>query len=402
MKKTIWYISKYASPLKYGFASRHFYLSKEFNVLGYNSIVITSDSNHVAHFPKFKKIYNREYIEGVETFFIKTLKYKGSLSLKRILSWVDFEVKLFFMPKKKLSKPDVIIVSSLSLLTIINGFFLKKKFKAKLVFEIRDIWPLTIIETGRFQSSNLFVKVLALIERFGYKQSDVIIGTMPNLSEHVEKILGFHKKCYCIPQGVDNEVFSNPEPLPREYIDKYIPKNKFIIGYAGSIGRTNALETIIEASRLLSHNKKIHFLFVGEGDFLDYFQSKTKDLKNVTFAPKIKKTQVQTFLQHCNILYDSVKTTILYDYGLSRNKWIDYFYAAKPLIVSYSGYKSMINEADCGTFIPSENIDKLMETIILYSKMSEEEIETIGEKGKKWLIQNRTFARLASEYVRLL
>ncbi|MBU1011382.1 MAG: glycosyltransferase family 4 protein [Bacteroidetes bacterium] len=401
MKKNIWIISKYASPLKYGFASRHFYFAKEFNDLGYDTTVISSDSNHLVSFPKFKKRITIENIEGVRTIWLRTKKYKGANSIGRILSWIHFELNIRLLNKKKLPQPEVIIISSLSLLTILEGIRLKRKYKCKLIFEIRDIWPLTIIQLGGYSLNNPFVKLLQHIEKKGYEASDIIVGTMPNLAEHVTNVIGPNKKCYNIPQGLELSLFENPLPLEQNFIDQYIPKNKFIVGYAGSIGRSNALETIIDCALDLKENTNIHFAFLGGGDQLEDFKKKTEGLSNITFLPKVQKKQVQSVIQHFDVLYDSVKNINLYTYGLSRNKWIDYMYAAKPIIASYSGFPSMLNEAGCGTFIPAEDKAALKDIILHYASMSQDDRKEIGINGKKWLLQNRTFSKLALEYSKL-
>ena len=77
--------------------------------------------------------------------------------MRRILSWLDFEWQLLGLPKEKLQTPDVVIVSSLSLLTILNGLLWKVRYKCRLIFEVRDIWPLTVTEEGGFTSWNPFV-----------------------------------------------------------------------------------------------------------------------------------------------------------------------------------------------------------------------------------------------------
>ena len=147
----IWFISKYASPPLYAKApSRLFYLAREIEKLGNKVKLITSDSNHFTNIPNTRKVYNNEHQEGVDITWIKTKKYKKTASFARILSWFDFERRLFFMKLDPTEKPDVVIVSSLSIFTVVYGYFLKKKFKSFLVFEIRDIWPLTLIEEGGF------------------------------------------------------------------------------------------------------------------------------------------------------------------------------------------------------------------------------------------------------------
>jgi glycosyltransferase involved in cell wall biosynthesis len=401
MKSNIWYISKYASPLKYGFGSRHFYLASEFKRLGYNPVVISSDSNHLAKIPALQSTYSHEIIDGVDTWWIKTIKYKGSASIKRILSWIDFEMKLWFMPKKKIARPDIVIISSLSLLTILNGYLLKRHFGCKLIFEIRDIWPLTIIEEGGFNPWNPFVKLLAWVEKFGYKKSDIIVGTMPNLSEHVKEVTGQEMNCRCIPFGYNPSLYNSHEALPEGYEERYIPKNKFIIGYAGSIGITNALDTFIECASEMKDDFQIHFLLLGDGDLLNEYKTRVMGLPNITFEPKVNKAQVQTVLSHCHVLYFSTQDSKVWQYGLSLNKMIDYMMAGKPIIASYNGYPSMINEAQCGVFIPAESIPALKQVIYEYKEMPIDQLDLIGKRGKEWLLKNRSYDKIAQDYCKL-
>ena len=400
-KKCIWYISKYATPLKYGFGSRHFYLAREFSKLGHHPVMICSDSNHLAQIPKFKSVYTKEVIDGVETWWLKTIRYKGAASFRRILSWIDFELKLLLMPTKKVVKPDVVICSSLSLFTILNGYVFKKRFKCKLIFEIRDIWPLTIIEEGGFKSWNPFVLFLAWVEKFGYRKADIIVGTMPNLSEHVKSICGEELNCHCVPFGYDSALYDKQEPLPEGYEERYIPKNKFIVGYAGSIGLTNALEPLMECALKMKDNPHIHFLLLGDGDLFNEYKSRVSGLKNITFVPKVKKTQVQMFLRHCQVLYFSVHDSKVWRYGLSLNKLIDYMLAAKPIIASYSGYPSMVNEAQCGTFVPAKDVSALAEAIHEYEQLPKSQLDEIGKRGREWLLRNRPYEKIALEYYKL-
>jgi len=401
ISKCIWFISKYASPLKYGFASRHFYLSKVFSALGYRTIIISSDSNHLVEIPRRDRTYYHEVIDGIDTWWIRTVKYHGVKSFRRILSWIDFELKLWWMPKHGLPRPDVVIVSSLSLLTVFNGFLLKRKYGCKLIFEVRDIWPLTITEVGGFSSWNPGVMILTWVEKFGYRHADVIVGTMPNLTEHVTTVMGRPMNCVCVPSGYDPDIYDNLKALPEGYATHYIPRGKFIVGYAGTIGLSNALEPLIDCAIAMKDDKRVHFLLLGEGDLLETYKAQVQGLSNISFLPKVEKAQVNAVLNHCQILYFSVKESKVWSYGLSLNKLIDYMMAAKPIIASYSGYQSMINEAQCGRFIPVNDVPALRQVIEEYSKMSPGQLQEIGQRGKAWLISHRSSDKIAQDYCRL-
>jgi len=393
----LWYVSKYAVPVEYEFGSRHFSLSYEFIKKGLPTIVITSDSNHLITPPKLKSTYNLLYSQNtIPTIWIKTLKYKNASSFKRILSWIDFEIKLFVL-YFLLKKPKYVIISSLSFFTIINGIILKKIYKVKFLLEIRDIWPLTLLEVGKYNKNNFFIRILSYIEKKGYKNADKIIGTMPNLKKHIFNS-GIDKPAYCIPQG-----FRPDQIKPNLDVDNYFNlPNKFIIGYAGSVGKSNALDTLINCSLAFSKDERIHFVIAGSGECLEEFKELTKNNNNITFLGKIPKKDIPLLLSNLDLLYDSVKKSKIYEFGLSRNKWIDYMLASKPILASYSGYRSMINEANCGDFIEAENLSELKKHIIKYLNMSKGEISSIGENGNKWLIENRNFNKLASDYMRLI
>lgn len=404
MKKTVWFVNKYSKiPEENRVGSRDFMILKELARQEIYCLLITSDANHLATTPMFPSRYYHLLVNEVNVCWVKTLKYKTAKSIGRIFSWFSFEWGVFFLRKKKIfPDPDVVVVSSLSLLSIFNGLIIKKKYGCRLIFEVRDIWPLTIIEEGGFHKRNPFVIFLGLVERLGYKKADVIVGTMPNLQTHVEEVLGEKKQTFCIPMGVDNSQIEANFEINADYREKYFPKNKTIFAYVGTVGITNALDCFFECAVLLQNNKGVHFLIVGDGDLLEYYIQKTKNLCNVTFAPKVPKEFVPSVLAHCSVLYFSTFPSKVWEYGQSLNKVIDYMLSGKPIICSYSGFPSMINEAECGLFVPAGNVTKLREAILYYESIAQIERDKIGIKGRKWVIENRNFPKLAQDYLSIM
>lgn len=399
----IWYISKYASPQKYFFGTRHFYLAEEWVKKNHEVCVFTSNSSHLTdQLPVFhgKKVFFEE-INGVKTYWLNTLKVKkgNSSSIKRILSWLHFEFQLFSSHKKDILKPDVIIVSSLSLLTVINGLFFSWKYKAKFIFEVRDIWPLSLIELGGYSKWNPLILLLEWIEKIGYKRADAIVGTMPNLRAHVKNVIGRTEKCFTIPQGYSPDFYANQEYLDSSYIEKYIPKNVFIVMYAGTINNNNPIEVLLEAAKLL-FNESIYFLIVGEGNNKENLTQKYKDVKNIIFAPSVPKNKVNHLLSFSSVCFDSFSSNLA-KYGLSRNKWIDYMYAGKPIICSYSGFQSMINESSSGSFVEFNNVNHLVDELLKYKNMSELKLREKGMRAHEFIVNKRSFETLANDYLKI-
>ena len=393
MNYNIWYISKYAVTPKYGFETRQFIFSKYFAKQGHNVSLISSRSSSLKNRPDFKSLYIKDEIDGVTCYMLNGISIKLGFNLKRIFSWMQFEIQLRRWARKNKKKPDVIIISSLSLLTILNGIFFKRKYKAKLVFEVRDIWPLTLLEVGNFSKINPFYWFLRMIEKRGYRKADLIVGTMPNLKEHIQKSIKSNFKFTYMPMGFDTE------NLYFEQKEWQLPNDKFIVGYAGSIGNANQVEDMLKAAEILENNNEIIFAILGDGPLKDILQKKYSHLKNVIWFPKVEKKFVNSFLEQCNVLINNWKNKPIYKYGVSPNKWIDYMYAAKPIIVSYSGYPCIINDAECGEFVEAENPKALSDAILRYSKKDKSELDIIGQKGKDYLLNNLNYNKLSKKYL---
>ena len=403
MPLTVWYVSKYVTPPGHGSVGvRGYLLMKALAQLGHHAIIITSDSNQLATPPQLDAAYLRQEVDGLELWWVRTMKYSVAKSLRRILSWLHFEWRLMWLPKQRLPKPDVIVVSSLSLLTIVQGLFWRQRYKCRLVFEIRDIWPLTITEEGGFSPRNPLVQGLAAVEWLGYKYADTIVGTMPNLGEHVRQVLGHDRPTHCIPMGIDEADFANAQDLPADYADRHLPQNKFVVAHVGSIGIANALGAFLECAEHMATESHIHFLVVGDGDLRETYRARYGHLPNLTFAPKVPKAMVPSVLSRCDLLYFAVHPSKVWQYGQSLNKLIDYMMAGKPVLASYTGYPSMVNEANCGSFVPANERDALQAEIRRYAAMPASEREAMGRRGREWLLQHRRYPKLAQDYLALM
>ena len=346
----IWYVSKcVAPPAGLGPGGRGYKLMRELAALGHDCVIIASDANHLTDVPALRSSALSEERDGLRLLWLRTFKAPTAKSGRRILSWLHFEWRLFRFRKRKLPNPDVVIVSSLSLLTIVNGVLLRHRYGARLVFEIRDIWPLTLTEEGGFSERNPLVKLLGFLERWGYRKADTIVGTMPNLGAHVQRVLGWPRPVQCVPMGFARRALDQVESLPAGYLETHIPPGKFVIGYAGTIGITNALEPLFAAVQILQDTPRVHFIVLGDGPLLSEFKRRFEHLPNLTFAPRVPKGAVQRVLATCDLLYLSVHESRVWCFGQSFNKLIDYMLAGKPIVASYSGYPSMIDEAACSS-----------------------------------------------------
>ena len=156
-----------------------------------------------------------------------------------------------------------------------------------------------------------------------------------------------------ISNGIDENLLEEKK-LSAKIIAK-IPQNKFIVGYAGTMGMANALEYLIEASILMKENTTVHFVLVGDGYLKEKLVQQTFGNKNITFIDKIEKSQVQHVLRHFDVCFIGRSNTKLFDYGVGSNKYFDYMLAKKPILESSNRIKSPAELSECGINVIPEN-----------------------------------------------
>ncbi len=399
--KCIWIINQYTStPILGGGGNRSFHIASELYKLGYNLTLITASYSHVPkrNYP-IKNQFHFEKEQGIDLVIIKNIVYHNGRSFLRILSMVIFWLKLYFLPLRKIQAPDFIIVSSISLLPILNAFFFKKKFnnKPKIILEIRDIWPLSLIELGGFSMNNPFVRFLSWVEKSGYKKSDYVTSVLPLAYKHIDMVANKKVSFKHIPNGIHLKHIQSHEPLSKE-ISELIPSDKFIIGYTGALGVANAMNYFIDLAIYNKSNTKYYFVIVGDGYLKKKLAKLAKGLDNILFFDRIPKQQIQSILSKFDLLFLGAENKDLYKYGVSANKIYDYMYASKPILMMGNIDDTDIEQSNCGKVIKSYDILEANEAVNYFYNISEEDRLLYGLRGKEFVIKYRTYEYLSKMY----
>lgn len=404
----IWIFNQELTTPHYGYVHhRHYYLAQEYCVNDNEVLLVGATCNHfMKKHPPSSKLFNFEKVKSnFEIVWLRVPKYSVANSLWRIIGWFQYTILASLLILKRRQKPEVIIVSCTAVIPILAALFLKIFYKSKIIYEVRDIWPLTLVEIGGYSENNLLIRVLGFLEKLAYNYSDHIVSTLPNCNQHITEILGSSNfKFECIPQGFNTEILVTSEQIDlNETSDYFSDSTNFIVGYAGTIGLSNNLDVLVSvAEKLNASYPKIKFLIAGDGPSKNELIERAESLQNVHFIDFISKNKVINLLSNCDVLYDTVKSVDLYKYGLSRNKWIDYMLAGKPIVASYSGFKSMINECDGGYFVDSENVNQLEELLIKLYMKPREELKRIGNNAYNYVKNNRQYKDLAVKYLKII
>jgi|GEM_PF-6985391 len=380
-------LCKYGSLPNEGVLTKVFYLAKYLVQEGVDVTLIISSANHTG---TARAKPGTQMIDGVRVTTIKTPSYAGSGSNARIWSWFVFEFHSF-VTLLRMKRQDIYLASSPSLLSGLTARFMAKIRRAEYIFDVRDIWPLSFTEDPTVRTEGFGYRTFEWIERLVTRDAAWSMSSIPRLDLYNSEALGMSKPFLFFPICVDEDVIHNDDgPDFRDPRDN----NRLVVGYSGSIGVSNNLDPLIKTIDKLRNDPRYLFKIVGKGAMLAEYRQRLKCCDNVIFYDAVSRNQIWRFSEAIDVGYVSTHNSKLWRYGQSLNKLVEYMNNGIPVIMSYpdSGYRTMLNEADAGTFIPANDSHALREELDAFRQMTVAERTEMGERAKLWISQNRLYA----------
>ena len=380
-------------------------MAREMAKKGYTVYLIGSASHHLLREkPILDATFKLEKVEGFKFVWVKMPSYEHAHSKKRVLSWLLFPWRLRKLGQVIPDKPDAVLCSSPSPLAFLGAQWLARKFNARLVFEVRDIWPLTLTEIGGHSPKNPLIRLMQWVEDRAYRDSNAVVSNLKNSVEHMVTRGMARGKFTWVPNGFSKDEVSLNTPLNSK-AESQLPEGKFIIGYTGTLGVANALETVIDAAEQLKEHPDICFVLVGGGKERSVLQQLVvdKELANVFLLDPIPKVEIQAMLARFEVCYIGLSKDPLFRFGVSPNKLFDYLYAGKPIIYGIeSGSYKPVEDVGAGIQIAAENAEQLADAVLKLYAMAPEDRAAMGANGRKAALEQYEYGQLADKLSQVL
>ena len=394
-------INHYAGSTEYGMEYRPYYLAREWVKMGHNVTIVGADFSHL----RIKQPQaGEEIIDGIRYVWLHTPAYQCN-GIGRIKNMLSFLWKLYRQEKwiTGENKPDVVIASSTYPLDIYPAHYIAKKNKAKLVFEVHDIWPLTPMEIGHMSKYHPFIMVMQMAENYMCRHVDKLISILPKAEEHYREHGLAQGKFIHIPNGVVINKNSHEGKLPEAFIElftKLRSKKKFILGYVGGMAKSNALAAFLEAATRVRY-LPIDIVLIGDGAEKNNLQGLAQKygLQQVHFLPAVSKSLVPKLLQQMNGLYIGWQDSRLYQYGVSANKIFDYLLAEKPILWAGNTGNNPVQEANAGITAVSSQPEDIANAIRQMAATQESQLAQWGANGVAYVKANHDYEKLAANFV---
>ena len=390
--KNIWLINHYASPPIYYDGFRHYKLAQHLIAKGYKVHIFTASTIHASNENLNEKSDKNKFCDceygEIKYTLIKETDYCGN-GLKRIKNMLGFSYDI-----RKLWKvygyenPDIIYVSSPHIFSARKAEKFAKRHNLPCVVEIRDLWPLSIVEYSRFSNSNPLIRYLYGYEKRIYKNADALIFTMEGGKDYIRdkkwnKVVNLDK-VFNVNNGLD---IGEQEMQRKEFIleDIDLQRDVFKIIYAGSVRIANSIDMIIKAMDILKPYKNIRLIIYGDGDSKKSIEKYCIDngLNNVVLKGRINSKYIPYVCAQADLNIISVKQTTISKYGVSWNKLFDYMGAGKPIVSTVKPNYDLIEKYNCGISLTEQTPEAIATAILRIYNMPQNEYMQMCENARQ-------------------
>jgi glycosyltransferase involved in cell wall biosynthesis len=374
---------------------------------GDNVTVLTGMPNHPTGLlpPEYRgAILRRERRDGYRV--VRTWLYATPNEgfMRKTLCHLSFMITSVLLGGLACGRADTVVVSSPTFFSIGSAWLLARLRRARLVIEVRDLWPAIFVELGVLTNRRL-VWLLERLELAAYAAADQVVvvsdGFRANLIERGVPA----EKVHTIRNGVALDRF-RPDALDTGGRQEARARlgagpGDCLVLYAGTHGISHALPAVAEAAGRLSR-LPVHIAFVGGGADKPRLERRVAELglDNVTLAPAVPPDQVPGLLQAADLCLVPLRDVPLFATFIP-SKMFEYLAAAKPVIGSVTGEAAQILNEAGAVVVPPEDSEALAAAIVALAADPARRA-AMGRHGRAYVARFFDRAELAREYRKLL
>lgn len=351
-----------------------------------------------------KKLVEEQQIGKVKVFRTWVFASDRSNFAGRMLYYLSFVFTAILIVLTKATRPDAIITISPPLFTGIAGIVAKTVKRAKLIFDIGDLWPESAVQLG-FLKNSVMISLAEWLERWIYRNSDALNSVTRHTAAKLRKQHPELSNIFFAPNFV-NTAHIIPRARDNELAAQLKLDGKLVIGYAGNVGSAQGLQIMTRAAAYLPKSTDIVFLIIGEGIQSDLIKREieTHSLKNFYFLPPVPREEIARYLSLFDVSLIPLVKNELFSITIP-SKLYECMAAQIPVIISVDGEaRRIVENAKCGFFVEPDNA-KMLSEVILKICERREELPAIGRNGREIAVleydRDAVVARLLENLQRL-
>lgn len=404
--KHVWMLNHYALEPGGTGGTRHFHLAEHLPAYGWRASILAAsvELNSGRQRLDLNEKQRIETFAGVPFLWVHTPQYKGNGG-GRMLNMLAYTWRVLSPATTRgLDKPDVVIGSSVHPFAAWAGALLARRHQVPFVFEVRDLWPQTLIDLGRLREHSLMAHVMRWLEKWLYRRADRIVTLLPRAVDYIAPLGVDPSKVVWISNGADLAAFPDPGPSSIRSDDV------FTLMYFGSHGQANGLDVLLQAMALVRDAASmpcVRLLMIGNGVLKPALRQLARDLDLgddcVIFRDAVEKRAIPRVATEADAFVITVLDVPgLYRYGISMNKLFDYLAGRRPIIIASAAINNPVEDAQCGLTVPPGDPVALAEAIVEMARASNEQRAAWGDRGRRHVEECYGYDRLAGRLAKVL
>lgn len=402
--KQVWILNHYAQEPGGAGGTRHFHLAEHLQAYGWQGTVIAASVDHATGQQRLAghEAQRLETLQGVPFLWINTPGYSGNGG-GRVRNMLAYMWRVLRQRTTAgLPRPDAVIGSSVHPFAAVAGAWLARRHKVPFVFEVRDLWPQTLVDMGRLRDDALVTWVLRKLERWLYRRAARTVVLLPQAWQYIVPLGIAKERVVWIPNGVDLSLF------PRAASAVKPQGGVFTLMYFGAHGQANGVDNVLKAMAKLQGmhaGQNIRLRLIGDGPLKPALmvQAEALGLRNVAFESPVPKSQIPALAAQADAFVIAVlDLPRLYRFGISMNKLFDYLAAERPTVVASSAANNPIAEAGAGLTVAPGQPQALADAIAQIAATPLSERQRMGRAGREYVERNHGFDQLAGRLAAVL
>ncbi len=349
------------------------------------------------------KDYLYEEMEGLKVHRASIYVSKSKSIISRLKNYFSFVQSSKKVGVKYVGEIDVILCESPPLFLGYSAMYLKRKKKAKLIFNVSDLWPESAEKLG-VVTNKLLLKLAYNLEAKLYNSSVLVTGQTQGICKDINYRFP-NKKTYWLPNGVDLNYYK-PESVNENNWRKKnnITENDFVFLYAGIIGIAQGLEVILNAAKLVKDKPDLKFVLLGSGpekEKLIEIRQK-ENLNNVILLDAVTKSEMPSVLKSVNAVIVPLKKLDLFK-GAIPSKLFESSAMKLPVLLGVDGEARdlFVEQGKCGLYFEPENAEELAKQVLLISGDRKLALQ-LGENGRNYVNANFNRDHIAAKFLEQL
>lgn len=398
-------LNHYAGSPALGMEYRPYYLAREWVRLGHRVRIVGATYSHVRATQPAPGVQQQD---GIEYHWLPTPRYEGN-GVGRAWNIFRFLAPLWRRARAVAAefRPDAVIASSTYPMDIWVARRIARAAGALLVFEVHDLWPLSPIELSGISPRHPFIRLCHAAETTAYRDADRVVSMLPVVHDYMASRGLDLNRLTIVPNGITLDEWEGEPAALREDVraalDAARAAGRTVVGYAGSMGLPNALDTLLDAAALL-REQPLAFVMVGDGLERARLAARiaTEGLERVALLPPIPKAQIPSFLQRLDIAYIGWQQVPIYRFGIAPNKLMDYMMAGCAVLHSVSAGNDPVAESGCGFTVLPQSPEAVADGLLRLAAVPAAERRAMGERGRAFVRAHHTYPVLAQRFLKAL